>query len=359
MKIAILTNAVYPQDIGGAGRMATMQAEGLRALGYEVRVFRPAFDWLKKTPFVRLAHHLLDLFPRQDVVREIEAWQPEVVISHNLTGVGFGTARELKKKGIAWFHVLHDVQLFEPSGQLMQTDGFTLWQRIWSLLRRMAFGAPTGIISPTQWLIDQHRHRGFFQGVTTVVIPNPGFEYTTVKQGVYHEAIRLVFVGGVSREKGVETLIKLQTQLAVPTELHVIGDGADKEYLRIALPSAQFHGVLNQDQVRETLCDMDILLVPSRIAENQPTVILEAAALALPVIASGIGGIPETLHGAGIVCPPFDIQAWCKAVADLTVKPEVYQLASRRMHELSERYRPSHYFEALEALLTSKRNTIT
>jgi len=43
--------------------------------------------------------------------------------------------------------------------------------------------------------------------------------------------------------------------------------------------------------MRQTQC----LVVPSLCYENQPTVILEAQQVGLPVIASNIGGIPEMI----------------------------------------------------------------
>jgi glycosyltransferase involved in cell wall biosynthesis len=57
---------------------------------------------------------------------------------------------------------------------------------------------------------------------------------------------------------------------------------------------------------------VDVVVVPSVCLENQPSVIIEAFAEGRPVVASGIGGIPEMFedgHG-GWLLPPGDVAAW-------------------------------------------------
>jgi glycosyltransferase involved in cell wall biosynthesis len=60
------------------------------------------------------------------------------------------------------------------------------------------------------------------------------------------------------------------------------------------------------------------LLMPSRLQENQPTVIVEALTHQLPVIASPCGGIPETLGEAGMVVG-LELSLWqaaCKKMLE-------------------------------------------
>ena len=149
MRVAILTNAFPPDARGGAGRIAFEQAKLLRTAGCEVRVWRPHIAWFSETPIKRLWRHLRDLSARKNVAQEISAWQPDALITHNLTGCGFATPRQVQRKGVRWIHTLHDVQLFDPSGRLVDARILTPWQIFWSLLRQIALGQPDAVVSPT------------------------------------------------------------------------------------------------------------------------------------------------------------------------------------------------------------------
>lgn len=331
MKIAILANSFPPAQTGGASRIAAWQAGILEQAGHQVHVWHPPIPWFDKPIFLRLYYHLVDLFPRTDLVKEIRAWQPEILITHNVTGYGFATARMIQRRGVRWVHMLHDVQLFEPSGR-MQDETQTTWRKCWGFLRRLSFGKPNSVLSPTKWLLDQHRSYDFFKGSEVTVLPNPA--------PVVAFAMRMpsskpkLFMVGATPEKGIELALELLERIP-DAELDVVGEGMTEGKVR-------FLGRLDTMQVMEKMRESDVLLVPSQIAENQPTVILEASSVGLPVIASDIGGIKETLNGAGILCPSDDIEAWVKAVADLR-NPSLYADQASKMYELARLHDPKEY----------------
>ena len=122
MRIAVLTNAYPPRASGGAGRIAFLYNELLRSHDHEIRVWGPREEFYglaKMSPVLRLLFHVRDLGADQKTAQEIEAWKPDVLLTHNLTGCGFGTPSLIASKQIRWVHVLHDVQLIEPSGQIV------------------------------------------------------------------------------------------------------------------------------------------------------------------------------------------------------------------------------------------------
>ena len=51
--------------------------------------------------------------------------------------------------------------------------------------------------------------------------------------------------------------------------------------------------------------------------------ILEAMAQARPVVATGVGGVPEVLRGCGIVPPPGDVHAIASGVTTLLRNPSL------------------------------------
>ncbi len=355
MRIAVITNAYPPRARGGAGRIAEMQVQMLQAAGEEVRVWCPEILWFADPAPVRLLRHFQDLGARQEVAQDVLAWQPHVLLTHNLTGCGFSTARAIQKRGVRWVHLLHDVQLFEPSGQLINAQQITTWQLFWTALRKLAFGNPDLVISPTLWLLRRHRHRGLFwpHHTQTEVLPNPSLPFQR-RQVSMHQPLRLLYVGRVSSEKGSELLMRLLPKIPFPFEFHVIGEGPDIPRLQQAFPAAQIHGELPRAEVLEQMAQADVLLVPSRIEENQPTVILEAASVGLPVIGSNQGGIPETLGRLGLVCPSMDVGAWVRTLEQLRT-PFFFGGQVSHMEDIAHEHDPEMYRQRLLSLVRSKR----
>ncbi len=320
MKIAILANTFPPENTGGAAMMAARQAGILEQAGHNVRVWKPYISWFHEPSFSRLIRHAIDLLPRSSVVNEILGWNPDVLITHNLTGCGFGTAKAVQKRGVRWIHILHDVQLFEPSGRMVH-EGKNVWRSVWGGLRRAVFGKPNLAVSPTQWLLDQHRAYGFFIDGATV-LPNPAPEVSFVMR-MPQSPFKLFMVGDTP-EKGADVARGFVSKIQDAT-------------LEVA-------GRMPNHQVMEKMRESDVLLLPSQIAENQPTVILEAASVGLPVIASDIGGVKETLNGAGMLCAPQDEQAWVDAVNALR-DPSTFADAASKMYELARQHNPKEYAE--------------
>ncbi|HTZ18245.1 MAG TPA: glycosyltransferase family 4 protein [Dissulfurispiraceae bacterium] len=110
---------------------------------------------------------------------------------------------------------------------------------------------------------------------------------------------KVVYIGRLGREKGVEVLLKAWKLLggAAP-HLEIIGDGPEKERLIASLDLSSenritFTGQLPFAEAQKRLAGASALILPSLCFEGFPMVIREAFALGVPVMASRIGAIPE------------------------------------------------------------------
>ncbi len=361
MRIAILTND-FPSDdqlaqglSWGAGRIAAIQVRLLKEAGHEVRIWHVPFSWGSKPGWDRFIAHIRDRKPRMDLVQEIVAWQPTTLITHNLTGCGFGTPRKVQEHGVRWIHILHDVQLFEPSGQMVSAMNVTVWQLFWSWLRRHALGKPNMVLSPTGWLLRKHRRREFFLSdqISCEILPNPA-DFPRLSERRIHHPMRLLYVGRIAVDKGSTFLARLIERCSFPCEWHVVGEGPGVADLRRLGESVQFHGRLSEEEVKQMMDTSDVLLVPSLIEENQPTVILEASSTGLPVIASDKGGIPETMGRSGIICPPQHLDSWLRAIQDLQ-QEVTYKHISESMYAVARLHDPENYRQRFLSLVTSNR----
>ena len=110
-------------------------------------------------------------------------------------------------------------------------------------------------------------------------------------------ALRLVCLGAVSREKGVDLLLDVvrgfaasDIELTVYGRLHNI---TEKEIFA-AHTGARYGGELTPDQVFEVLANFDVLVMPSRWStEGYPGVIIEAYAAGLAVVSVDLPTIRE------------------------------------------------------------------
>ncbi|HEX7120357.1 MAG TPA: glycosyltransferase family 4 protein [Longimicrobiales bacterium] len=83
--------------------------------------------------------------------------------------------------------------------------------------------------------------------------------------------------------------------------------------------------------VRPLLEALDVVVVPSTGSEAVSRVALEAMALARPVVASAVGGLPELLdEGAGVLVPPGDAAALAAALDGLLRDPAAAAELGRR-----------------------------
>lgn len=148
----------------------------------------------------------------------------------------------------------------------------------------------------------------------------------------------VLFLGRLTQEKGADLLLEAFARLAPPTRLVLAGDGPLRSALaararalgvadRVVLP-----GFLDVTRKRAALEGAAVLALPSR-DEAVPVAILEALAAGVPVVATEVGAVPETVGRAGIVVPRGDREALTAALTAVLVDPGDRAVVARRRAE--------------------------
>ena len=103
-----------------------------------------------------------------------------------------------------------------------------------------------------------------------------------------------LFVGRLTAEKGVRTLLDAWTRFKPPLPLEIAGDGDLAPAVAAAArgcPAIRWHGRLAKAQVYERMKKAALLIVPSTWYEAFAMVLVEAFAMGLPVVASRVGAM--------------------------------------------------------------------
>ena len=112
----------------------------------------------------------------------------------------------------------------------------------------------------------------------------------------YEDGGYVLYFGRLSREKGVETLLKAHREVAGEIPLKIVGTGPIEAELKAKYPKAEFLGYRAGEELKSLVARASFVVVPSECYENCPMTVLEAMALGKPIIASRIGGIPELVE---------------------------------------------------------------
>lgn len=209
--------------------------------------------------------------------------------------------------------------------------GAVFARRLEALKRRTAL-----FLTDSDYLGDRLRERGF-----------PAARIATHHIGVDPDHYRpdadrprekvVLFVGRFVEKKGLGTLLRavaIVHRAAPDLRLVLVGDGPERatredEARRLGLP-AEFTGWLPPQAVRDWLGRAEMTVVPSQVAANGdceglPSVIYEAHAMGLPVVATRHSGIPEAVtHGeSGLLSEERDVAGLAANLLAMHQEPDL------------------------------------
>lgn len=152
----------------------------------------------------------------------------------------------------------------------------------------------------------------------------------------FGERTKLLYVGRVSREKGLHVLSEAFAKAAGTDhslQLIVVGDGPYLDEMRADLDGypVTFTGVLKGDELAQAYASADLFVFPSA-TDTFGNVVLEAQASGVPVIVTDRGGPCENMipNETGLVFPADNVEAMAQAIIDLSSSPERLEYMGRQ-----------------------------
>ena len=155
------------------------------------------------------------------------------------------------------------------------------------------------------------------------------------------------YVGRLSSEKGpdlfLDTLIPL-CQRHPRLEAVMLGDGPERDVLQARIDAAGLTGRIRlpgfQNDMRQWMTRLDALVISSR-TEGTPMILLEAMQDGVPVVAFGVGGIPDVIeHGrSGLLARPLAVDELAAQLEALMLDPaQADELIAQARRTQRERY---------------------
>jgi glycosyltransferase involved in cell wall biosynthesis len=187
------------------------------------------------------------------------------------------------------------------------------------------------------------------------LIVKPNFLYPAPDPGEVQGNYAL-FVGRLSPEKGVGTLLAAWKRLKERIPLKIVGDGPLAGEVADAtkdLEEAEWLGRRPRERVLALMKEASVLVFPSTCYENFPVTILEAYAVGLPVIASNLGGMSSLVDQGrtGLRFRPGDPEDLAAKVEWAAVHPgERASMRSEARAEFEARYTAERNYTMLKEI---------
>jgi 1,2-diacylglycerol 3-alpha-glucosyltransferase/glucuronosyltransferase len=276
-RILIATDAWHPQ-VSGVVRTLDTTARMLRDWGHAVEVIEPSAYWSIPFPFYPDVPMCL---PRGGRVYErILRFRPDHIHIATEGGIGLLVRRFCRKMGWRFTSSYH-TRFPEYLNRLTR-----LPEPITYRFLRWFHGRSSALLIATPSLERELAGRGFTsplkrwsRGVDFDLFrPRPKFESG-------YKRPFLLYVGRLSREKGVDDFLRLRT----PGTKFVVGDGPARRALEQQYPSVVYLGYRRGRELAEIYANADLFVFPSR-TDTFGVVVIEALASGLPVAAYPVTG---------------------------------------------------------------------
>ncbi len=378
MKVLLLHT--YYQQPGGEDQVFAAEVALLQRKEHEVIPFVLHNRDLTSMPLWRqVMVTLWNSQVYQSLQKLIREAKPDVVHLHNTFPLASpAVIRAAKAEGVPVIMTLHNYRLLCPAATFFRNGRvcedclakFVPWPGVIHGCWRGR--APTGVVAA---MLTVHRLLRTWEKVDLYIaltefarqkfiagglpphkiIVKPNFVAPDPGIGA-HSGNYALYVGRLSPEKGLETLLKAWERVGRKVPLKLVGDGPLAEDVRQAarqMPGVEWLGRRDPEEVYNLIGEAALLVFPSEWYETFGRVIIEAFAKGTPAVASDIGAIAELVHHGrtGLLFRPGDPEDLAAKVEWLLSHPEeLARMRREARREYEEQYTPERNYQMLMAV---------
>ena len=374
LRVLVVHNAY--QLRGGEDSVVESELALLRQHGHEVDLLLKHNDDVNGMSRLSVARQTLWSSETWAAVQErIALFRPDVIHVHNtLPLVSPSVFWAAGRAGVPVVQTLHNFRLICPQATFLR-DGRVcedcMGRVPWPALRHRCYRGSAVQTGAVAAMVTLHRGLGtWLRKVTRYIALNEFCRGKFIEAGLpaerievkpnfveqpmppqWHERSGGLYVGRLSTEKGVATLI--EAMQAHPAHgIQVVGSGPLEGDLAAATVGVWL-GVRPLEEVMQRLSNAAFLVLPSACYEGFPRTLVEAYACGVPVIASRHGSLQELVHEGrtGLLFEPGDAAGLADCIRWAQAHPEaMLEMGRAARAEYELRYTPQRNHEQLMAI---------
>lgn len=369
MKILILSDDFPPKSYGGAGIVASVQAEELKRRGHEVVVFSVYDDKDKINPRFRSYLSLYNIKTIKKIKSILNDFKPDIVHAHNIhEHISYASLYYAKKSGARVFITLHDamsvyygkvpqshVNSDKPISliETFKTFGFRV-NPFRNIIIKFLFKKLDKIFVVSESLARFLSNNGInntvvmHNGINTDKWRVPDIVRNEYKKslGLDSDTKVVMIAGRLNNMKGARVSLKMFSEVLKKYRnviLLIVGKKPEQnnefdfliKQLNIS-DKVVFTGWVRYENMPTIYSISDIVIVPSLYLDPFPTINLEAMASKKPVIGTKFGGTPEIIRNGnnGYIVDPNNIEIFKNKVLDLLTDEQLSINMGKRGYEI-------------------------
>ncbi len=402
MRIAITSDTYYPMT-NGVAVFTTNLARGLAKQGHEVMVFVPSAtgnyysrkDFGGKLEEVHLSSKRFPFYPDQihtipkakkvlgikiprvayknglwmavkpysEMKKELDAFQPEIIHSQTAGTVGLAAAHYAKKYDVPFVSTGHSypdnyTSQFKLLKPVKKPVDAVVKAYLTSYMKNGEFAT-----MPTEMaindLVPKNRKRfkveveALSNGIDLSQFkPKKPATKTCEKYNLDSKKTRIAYIGRVDPEKSIDVIIDAFSLIAEEfpdTELIIVGDGVAKIKLQKQVAELglshqiRFLGKILPPELIDVYRSASFFATASE-TETQGIVLIEAAAIGLPLIAVDAGAVKELCQNKknGFLCRPKDVKQISRAMKTLLSDEKLRKEYGNNSLEMAKKHDLGH-----------------
>jgi glycosyltransferase involved in cell wall biosynthesis len=356
MRILLVHN--YYLQPGGEDQVFSAETEVLRAHGEEVRTYTLHNNRTASMGRLSLASSTVwNRIVFRELTSLLQDYVPDIVHCHNtfplISPAAYAAAGRLR---IPVIQTLHNFRLLCLNGLFLRNGApcedclgrAVAWPGVLHRCYRQSRQASTVVAA----MLGIHRWCGTWQTAVDTylamsdfarakfvagglpadrIVVKPNFLAHDPGTGA-HQGAYALYVGRLSPEKGIASLVSVWERLAARMPLRIIGNGPLETLSLARQPGIEWLGWQPRERVLAAMKEASFLIFPTECYEGFPIVLLEAMATGLPIIASRRGALPEIVRDgeSGVLVSSNDPEHWLEALRWAISHPDELALLGRR-----------------------------
>jgi glycosyltransferase involved in cell wall biosynthesis len=343
MKILLVHNSY--QLPGGEDQVFAQETELLRGRGHQVVLYRASNDQVKdQNPLVTVANTIWNQRAYGELRELLYREKPDIVHVHNtfqvISPAIYYAANE---EGIPVVQTLHNYRLLCPASTFFRNGKVCedcLGKKIpWSGVLHSCYRNSKLASAAVAVMLATHNYKQTWNQTVSAYIALTDFARNKFIEGGFPAEKIFVkpnylqtdpgpgdgkgnyalFVGRLTPEKGISTLLAAWRQIGNDLPLQIAGDGplaSEVEKASREMENVTWLKWLPREEILQRMKDASVLILPSTWYEGFPMIISEAFAVGLPVITSNLGSMSSIVdhQRTGLHFEPGNAAALVEAV---------------------------------------------